>query len=88
MGDTVKTGVLVPAKGNDKDPGNLAKLKVISVYESKSVLFENIREGIVQSRLNERLWGLVKELLRIQEVLFNGLDEIEILQRILNDEKA
>jgi len=51
-------------------------------------LFENIREGIVQSRLNERLWRLVKKLLRIQDVPFNGLDEIELLQRILNDEKS
>lgn len=57
-------------------------------YESKGALFENIREGIFQSRLNERLWGLFIELLRLIEVMFNGIDEMEILERILNDEKA
>ena len=57
-------------------------------YESKGALFENIREGIVQSRLNERLWGLFIELLRLMDVLFDGIDEMEILERILNDDKA
>jgi len=57
-------------------------------YESKGALFENIREGIVQSRLNERLWGLFIELLRLIEVLFDGIDEMELLERILNDEEA
>ena len=45
-------------------------------------------EGIVQSRLNERLWGLFIELLRLIDVLFDGIDEMEILERVLNDEKA
>ena len=57
-------------------------------YESKGGLFANVKEGIIQSRLNERLWGLFIELLRIIELLFDGVDEIEILERILNDEKA
>jgi len=57
-------------------------------YETKGALFDSVREGIVQSRLNERLWGLFIELLRIIEVLFDGIDEMEILERVLNDEKA
>jgi len=57
-------------------------------YESKGALFEQVREGVVQSRLNERLWGLFIELLQILEVLFDGIDEMEILERVLNDEKA
>ncbi|MBE9492686.1 MAG: transposase [Bacteroidetes bacterium] len=57
-------------------------------YESKGELFEQIREGVVESRLNERLWGLFIELLRLIEVLFDGIDEMEILERVLNDEKA
>jgi predicted nucleic acid-binding Zn finger protein len=57
-------------------------------YESKGALFEGVRESIVQSRLNERLWGLFIELLRLIEVLFDGIDEMEILERMLNDEKA
>ena len=57
-------------------------------YETKGALFNHVREGIIQSRLDERLWGLFIELLRLIEVLFDGLDEMEILERILNDEKA
>jgi predicted nucleic acid-binding Zn finger protein len=57
-------------------------------YESKGALFENLREGFIQSRLNERLWGLFIELLRLIEVLFDGVDEMEILERILNNDEA
>ena len=57
-------------------------------YESKGALFEHLKEGIIQSRLNERLWALFIELLRLIEVLFDGIDEMDILERILNDEKA
>jgi predicted nucleic acid-binding Zn finger protein len=57
-------------------------------YESKGELFEQVKEGVVQYRLNERLWGLFIELLRIIEVLFEGIDEMEILEKIINDEKA
>ena len=51
-------------------------------------LFAQVKEGIIQYRLDERLWGLFVELVRIIEVLFDGVDEMEILERILNDEKA
>jgi predicted nucleic acid-binding Zn finger protein len=57
-------------------------------YESKGALFENLREGIIQSRLNERLWRLFVELLRLIEVLFDGVDEMEILERILSNDEA
>jgi predicted nucleic acid-binding Zn finger protein len=57
-------------------------------YESKGALFENLREGIIQSRLNERLWGLFIELLRLIEILFDGVDEMEILERILSNDEA
>ena len=57
-------------------------------YETKGALFNHLREGIIQSRLNERLWGLFIELLRIIDTLFDGIDEMEILEKILNDEKA
>jgi len=57
-------------------------------YETKGALFSHVREGIIQYRLDERLWGLFIELLRLIEVLFDGLDEMEILKRVLNDEKA
>lgn len=57
-------------------------------YESKGALFNQLREGIIETRLNERLWGLFIELLRIIETLFDGIDEMEILEKILNDDKA
>jgi predicted nucleic acid-binding Zn finger protein len=57
-------------------------------YETKGVLFNHLREDIIQYRLDERLWGLFIELLRLIEVLFDGIDEMEILERILQDEKA
>jgi len=57
-------------------------------YETKGVLFKDIKEGIIESRLNERLWGLFIELVRLMEVLFDGIDEMDILEKILNDERA
>jgi predicted nucleic acid-binding Zn finger protein len=57
-------------------------------YESKGALFENLKEGIIQSRLNERLWGLFVELLRLIEILFDGIDEMEIMERILSNDEA
>jgi predicted nucleic acid-binding Zn finger protein len=57
-------------------------------YETKGALFNHVREGIIQSLLDERLWGLFIELIRLIEVLFDGVDEMELWERILNDEKA
>ncbi len=57
-------------------------------YESKGALFEQVRESVTQSRLNERLWGLFIELLKLVDVLFDGIDEMEILEKVLNDERA
>jgi len=57
-------------------------------YESKGALFDQVKEGVIQSRLNERLWGLFIELLKLIEVLFDGIGEMEMLEKILNDEKA
>ena len=57
-------------------------------YETKGALFDHIREGIIESRLNERLWGLFIELIRVLEVLFDDVDQMDILQRILEDERA
>ena len=57
-------------------------------YETKGALFNDVREGIIQSRLDERLWGLFIELLRLIEVLFDGIDEMELWEKILNDEKV
>jgi predicted nucleic acid-binding Zn finger protein len=57
-------------------------------YESKGALFREIESNITEYRLNERLWGLFVELVKIIEVLFEGVDEAEIMSKILNDEEA
>jgi len=57
-------------------------------YETKGALFNHVREGIIQSRLDERLWGLFVELIRLIEVLFDGIDEMELWEKILRDERA
>ena len=57
-------------------------------YETKGALFNQVREGIFQSRLDERLWGLFIELMRLIEVLFEGIDEMELWEKILRDERA
>jgi predicted nucleic acid-binding Zn finger protein len=57
-------------------------------YETKGALFNHVKEGIIQFRLDERLWGLFIELIRVIEVLFDGVDEMELWERILRDERA
>ena len=57
-------------------------------YETKGALFNQVREDIIECRLNQRLWGLFIELIRIIEVLFEGIDEMEIMEKILKDDKA
>ncbi len=57
-------------------------------YETKGALFNHVREGIIESRLDERLWGLFVELIRIIEVLFEGIDEMELWEKILRNERA
>jgi len=59
-----------------------------SHYESKGALFKDIEETIQQHRLDERLWALFVELVRIIEVLFDEIDQMDLMVRILNDEKA
>ena len=57
-------------------------------YESKGKLFESVKEEVIQARLNERLWGLFIELLSMIEILFEGIDEMELLERFIENEKA
>ena len=57
-------------------------------YESKGALFAQAKEEIIQYRLNERLWGLFMELVKIIETIFDGIDWDDIIFKLLNDEKA
>lgn len=57
-------------------------------YESMGALFDQLKETTTALKLNERLWGLFVELLQILAELFEIIDEFEILERIINNDKA
>jgi len=57
-------------------------------YESKGALFKTIEADSQEYRLNERLWGLFVELVRVLGILFEGVDEEEIMDKFLNNEEA
>ena len=57
-------------------------------YESMGALFAEIKEGIISHRLNERIWDLFIELLKLIETVFIEIDEEQLLERIINDEKT
>lgn len=59
-----------------------------SVHKIYGELFAGIKEGIISHRLNERIWGLFIELLKLIETVFTEIDEEQLLGRIKNDEKV
>ncbi len=58
------------------------------VYESKGALFEHVQENIIECRLDQRIWGLFIELINLMEIIFDELDQMEILKKIMRDERA
>jgi len=57
-------------------------------YESKTGLFNQIKEQTTMQRLNQRLWGLFLELVKTIKELFDEIDQIQLFERIINDEKV
>lgn len=57
-------------------------------YETKGLLFEQVKSQMLQARLNERLWGLFIELLRCLVDLFDEVDEMQLFSAIVRDEEA
>jgi len=57
-------------------------------YESMVGLFSNVKEAAVKQRLDQRLWGLFIELMQIVVVLFEDIDEQELLEKIFQNEKV
>jgi hypothetical protein len=51
-------------------------------------LFSEISESAIQQRLNQRLWGLLIELLQIMATFFDQMDEQELLERIFQNDRA
>lgn len=57
-------------------------------YESMGALFSGVKEGLISYRLNERLWGLFIELLKLIETVFIEIDEEQLLERIIHNDKV
>lgn len=57
-------------------------------YESMTGLFSEIKEAAIRQRLNQRLWGLFIELMQIITIVFEGLDEQELLERIFSSDEV
>jgi hypothetical protein len=60
----------------------------IENYESMTGLFSEIKEAAIQQRLNQRLWGLFIELVQIITIVFNDIDEQELLERIFSNDEV
>lgn len=57
-------------------------------YESKGAIFAQDKERAVRYTLGERLWGLLLELVKVIEILFDGCQSDEIMERLLQNEQA
>jgi hypothetical protein len=51
-------------------------------------LFSSVKEAAAKQRLDQRLWGLFIELMQIVTVLFEDIDEQELLEKIFLNEKV
>jgi hypothetical protein len=57
-------------------------------YESMAGLFSQAQEDAVLQRLDQRLWGLFVEIVTIITVLFEDIDEQELLEKIFKNERV
>lgn len=57
-------------------------------YESKIGLFAEIKEETTRQRLNQRLWGLFIEIMKIVQIVFNEVDEEQLMERIFENDLA
>ena len=60
----------------------------IDKYETMSGLFSEVKESVIEQRLNQRLWGLFIELTQIINIVFDEIDEQELMERIFQNEQA
>jgi hypothetical protein len=56
-------------------------------YETKGELFRTMQQEVLDVRLNERLMGLLIEILNIMEDLFE-IDAYELIERMMSNEKT
>lgn len=57
-------------------------------YESMPGLFSVIGEDFVKQRLDQRLWGLFVELMQVIAIIFEDMDEQELLEKIFQNERV
>lgn len=57
-------------------------------YESKGGLFSQIKAEELEQKLNQRLWDLFVELLRLIEVLFEDMDQDQLLEKIFQNDQV
>jgi hypothetical protein len=57
-------------------------------YESKGELFAQVQDEVNEYRLSERLWGLFLEMVKLIEMVFEGVDGDEIIEKIIYDDRA
>jgi len=57
-------------------------------YETKGELFAHVEQQALQYHLDERLWGLFVELMKILSEAFDGVDENDMMQRFLHNKKV
>jgi len=60
----------------------------IDKYETMYGLFSDVKGSVIEQRLNQRLWGLFIELTQIIKIIFDEIDEQELLERIFQNEQA
>ncbi len=57
-------------------------------YESKTGMFAQIKEEATMQRLNQRLWGLFVEIIKMMEGIFEEIDGLQLFEKMMNDEKV
>ena len=70
-----------------------AKLQLLTIhhrleaYETKGQLFDDIKEEYIQVRLNDRLWGLLYEILNKLGEFVSALDAEDLFRKLLEEEE-
>lgn len=59
----------------------------LEAYETKGQLFDAIKEEYIQVRLNDRLWGLLYEILNKLGELVSALDAEDLFRKLLEEEE-
>ena len=59
----------------------------LEAYEMKGQLFDSIKEEYIQIRLNDRLWGLLYEILNKLGEFVSALDAEDLFRKLLEEKE-